>query len=188
MSVKDSCYRAASSCPDGPLVVSKVLCVLSIKTDPVFPTVPAGRSAVLRWPALQLQPTVTGGPPAETSLLWERPQKGPPEADPHDDRRPFWPQWTHCGWGRPNQEFSSKSIDAVTCASTMYCGQAVALSLGELRCLPIFRWKLFLPCSCSCANCFQHDKGQRSECIQTVNRMHSLLNALCCRELSLTSR
>lgn len=77
-------------------------CFLPLMTVPLCfgpVCVSAGKSAVLRRPALQLQPTHTGATPAEAPLLRERPKEGPPEADPHDDSRPLRPQWTHCDWG-----------------------------------------------------------------------------------------
>lgn len=64
--------------------------------------VSAGGSAVLCGPALQLQPPRAGCSPAEAALLRERPKEGPPEADPHDDRRSLRPQWTHCERGELN--------------------------------------------------------------------------------------
>lgn len=76
--------------------------LFSVPHDCPPPCVSAGRSAVLRRRALQLQLTHTGGPHAEAPLLRERPKEGPPEADPHDDRRPLRPQWTHCDWGGLN--------------------------------------------------------------------------------------
>lgn len=90
------------------------LCFLSLISVPLC--VSAGGSAVLHRPALQLQPPHSGLPHAEAPLLRERPKEGPPEADPHDDRRPLRPQWTHCDWGRHNKGLP---LDTVSNALTM---------------------------------------------------------------------
>lgn len=83
-------------------ITCELLFLVSHDCPPVFWPVcvsAAGGSAVLRRPALQLQPTHTGATPAEAPLLRERPKEGPPEADPHDDSRSLRPQWTHCDRG-----------------------------------------------------------------------------------------
>lgn len=74
-------------------------CLITATLSPGPACVSAGGSAVLRGPGLQLQPPRAGCSPAEAAVLRERPKEGPPEADPHDDRRSLWPQWTHCERG-----------------------------------------------------------------------------------------